>query len=96
MRIFKSDGRYKHHHRGLTYIAQFGWANPEDRKLYFHLIETLEAMYGPHIEIKHDPSRNSHYHRRNENWDCEQNKNARRRRIYVRNESDITLLILKA
>ena len=95
MKVFKSDGRYKHHNRGYEYIAQFGWANLEDKRLWSSLVKALEEMHGPHIERYNDANgwpRSKH----NDNYILEQNRSVKRRRIYAKNEADFTIALLKA
>lgn len=94
MRIYKSDGRYKYHSQGYEYIAQFGWASLADKKMWSELIKVFEETYGPHIE-RYTDENGWPKSRRNEHYVLEQNKPARRRRIYAKHESDFTIALLK-
>lgn len=94
MKVYKSDGRYKFHSQGYEYIAQFGWANSADKKLWLELVKIFEENYGPHIERYIDVNGWPRT-KRNDNYVLEQNKSARRRRIYVKHEADFTIALLK-
>lgn len=93
---FKSDGRYKFHNRGLHYIVEFRWAHQEDRQLFAKLIKIFEEMYGTHRERVLNDAGTYHIWKVNPDWQCEQNKSAKRRRIYLREESVLSLALLKA
>ena len=95
MKIFKSDGRYKYHSQGYGYIAQFGWASMEEKRLWSVLIRTFEETYGPHIE-RYTDDKGWPRSKKNDNYVLEQNKAARRRRIYAKHEADFTIALLKA
>jgi hypothetical protein len=94
MRQFKSDGRYKYHSLGFHYIVEFGWVNREDRVLFVDLMHQFEDMYGKHIhqEINADGWPVKTF---NEHYRLEQSNKARRRRIYLREESALTLALLR-
>lgn len=94
MKQFKSDGRFKFHDKGLCYIVEFGWANLSDRALFSRLIAFFKEMYGPEKEKKYRENGYA-YWTMNENWRCEQNRSARRRRIYLKDESVLTIALLK-
>ena len=95
MKVFKSDGRYKLHNRGYTYIAEFRWKNRDDDAAYSTIGRGLESMHGPQWLDMPGKSILGARRMRNENYVLEVNKNAKRRRIYVKNESDITMALLK-
>jgi len=94
MRQFKSDGRYKYHSLGFHYIVEFGWVNREDRVLFVDLMHQFEDMYGKHIHQKINadgwPVKTF-----NEHYRLEQSIKARRRRIYLREESALTMALLR-
>lgn len=95
MRSFKSDGRYKYNNMGYTYIVQFGWANLQDKSLWSKLVKAFEEMHGPHIERYHDAN-GWPRSKKNEHYVLEQNRSQRRRRIYLKDEADLTIALLKA
>lgn len=95
MKQFKSDGRYKFYSNGLHYIAEFGWVALEERRLFAAILKQLEAMHGPVTYVVQNEGGYS-YRRYNENYRSEQNRKAKRRRIYLRDESDLTLALLRA
>lgn len=94
MKVFKSDGRYKLHNYGYVYIADFRWKNRDDEESYRKIMKGLEEMHGPQWEELPGGSFWSKK-KRNEHYVLEVNKSAKRRRIYVKNESDITMALLK-
>lgn len=94
MKVFKSDGRFNHHSRGYHYIAQFRWHNLEDSKLWSQLSKALAEIHGPHFERYFDASgwpRSKH----NDHYILEQKRPEKRRRIYFKDESTLTLALLK-
>jgi hypothetical protein len=91
---FKSDGRYKYHDRGLHYIAEFRWASLEERMLFTKLIKVMVDTYGPEKEKQMSEHGYTTW-KLNENWRCEQNRSAKRRRIYLREESALTMALLR-
>lgn len=95
MKVFKSDGRYKLHSSGYEYIAEFRWKNRDDDASYSKIMKGLEAMHGPQWEEIPGSSFWLAKKKRNEHYVLEVNRNAKRRRIYVKNESDITMALLK-
>ena len=94
MNLFKSDGRYKWHSLGFHYIVEFRWADRSDREQYSRLIKYFKEIYGPDREKVYDINPGLGRWVRNTNWLCEQNIQAKRRRIYLREESALTLALL--
>ena len=91
MRVFKSDGRYKHHNLGLVYICELLWHG--ERELFKKLIPAFAEMYG----LSHEsvPTANGFNIRKyNEHYRFEMNTKAKRRRIYMREEHYITMVML--
>lgn len=101
MKQYKSDGRYKYHSLGFHYIVQFQWAGLEDRQLFAKLIKVFEELYGPYKEkvLHHKTANGEDYYfpqwKYNDNWRCEQTRSARRRRIYLKEESALSLALLR-
>ena len=94
MRLFKSDYRYKLHNQGFHHIIQFRWHNGNDTHLYRKIVEQLVEQYGPQVQDEYD-ERYVVNRKWNENFRYEQNVKNKRRRIYLKNEVDATLILLK-
>jgi hypothetical protein len=94
---FKSDGRFKYYDKGLHYIVQFQWSSHADRQLFAKLIKYFDEQYGPHKEKLKYTDTGAYFPnwRYNQNWRCEQNANAKRRRIYLKDESMLSMALLK-
>lgn len=95
MKAFKSDRRYKYFGHGFQHIVEFRWSSLEDSKIWSRLCTVLAEIHGPHIERYFDKDgwpRSKH----NENYLLEQVRKRRRRRIYLKDESTLTLALLKA
>ena len=91
MRTFKSDGRYNLHSRGFHYIVEFSWHGRDDRSLYWALIKEFEEIYGPPRYL--DIEKNMRV--LNDNWRCESNAKAKRRRIYLKEDTGLSMALLK-
>ena len=94
MHVFKSDGRYKLHSQGFQYIMSFRWGGHDDPKLFIKCTTILEELYGP-MKDSHWDDDGHYHHNLNTVYRYEQVKKARRRRIYLKNESDVTLILLR-
>ena len=94
MRQFKSDGRYKYHNLGFHYIVDFRWQHREDRLLFVKLIGQFKEMYGDHI-IEEPNAHGFPIKKFNPDYHYEQSFSAKRRRFYLREESALTLALLK-
>lgn len=101
MRQYKSDARYKYYSSGFHYIVEFRWAELEDRQLFAKLLKIFEEMYGPDKEkvLHHKTADGSDYYfpqwKYNTDWRFEQNRSAKRRRIYLKEESALSLALLR-
>ena len=97
MKQYKSDARYKLYSQGFHYIVEFRWHNQEDRVLFSNLITVFKEMYGPDKEkVLYDEAGNFVPHWKiNDTWRCEQNRSAKRRRIYLKEESILSLALLR-
>ena len=91
---YKSDGRYKFHSQGFQHIVEFRWTGFDDRQLFAKLLKVFEEMYGP---VKEKVLNENSYPvwRMNPDWRFEQNRGAKRRRIYLKEESALTLALLR-
>lgn len=94
MKQFKSDGRYKYHNLGLHYIVEFRWGNSEERQIYTKLLKEFTELYGDANSLESNDLGYSIW-RENPNWRFEQNIQARRRRIYLKDESVLSLALLR-
>ena len=92
---YKSDGRYKYHNRGLHYIVEFGWARIEERQQFAKLLKVFQEIYGPEKERIFDEVRGYPVWKMNDYWRSEQNSITKRRRIYLREESVLSLALLR-
>jgi len=94
MRVFKSDHRYKHYRAGYHYIAEFARAGRTDHPLFVAMVTELRALHGHNIVTFADkdgwPNK-----RLNEHYIIEQRQGHSHKRIYVKNESDLSLILLK-
>jgi hypothetical protein len=95
MKQFKSDGRYKYYGSGLHYIVEFRWANAEDKLLFVKLHKVFAELYGPEKEKVQREGYSYPVWQLNQEWRSEQNRNARRRRIYLKEESVLSLALLR-
>lgn len=91
MKVFKSDGRYKNYDKGLHYICELNWHR--DAALFTQLVKAFEAIHGPHLLIDKTAT-GVPYRKYNEHYRLEQNRKIRRRRIYMKEEHYITMVML--
>jgi hypothetical protein len=95
MKQFKSDGRYKYYTQGFHYIVEFRWATLEDKQLFLKLKSEFTLMYGLEKERSDSAGYGYFVWKFNEYWRSEQNRNAKRRRIYLKEESALSLALLR-
>lgn len=92
---YKSDGRYKYYSSGLHYIVEFRWASLEERQLFTRLAKVFADLYGPEKEKVQREGYSYPVWQFNQEWRSEQNRNAKRRRIYLKDESVLSLALLR-
>lgn len=94
MKQYKSDGRYKYHNQGFHYIVDFRWTNTDDQQLFRKLLKIFEELYGP---VKEKVIREDSYPvwKLNPDWRFEQVRSAKRRRIYLKEESVLSMALLR-
>lgn len=94
MKQYKSDGRYKYHNQGFHYIVDFRWTSLEDQQLFRKLLKVFEELYGP---VKEKIVREDSYPvwKLNPDWRFEQVRSAKRRRIYLKEESVLSMALLR-
>ncbi len=95
MKQFKSDGRYKYYNNGFHFIVEFRWHNAEDKLLFVKLHKVFAELYGPEKEKVQREGYSYPVWQLNQEWRSEQNRNARRRRIYLKEESVLSLALLR-
>ena len=95
MKQFKSDGRYKYHNQGFQYIVEFRWANCDDQELFIKLRLVFTDMYGKEKEKIYDHNPVLGRWVMNEHWRLEVNRSAKRRRIYLKDDSALSLALLR-
>jgi hypothetical protein len=74
-------------------MVQFRWANAEDKKLFDQLREVLVDLRGPIYSMEPN-SMGILVRRVNSFWRFEVVRAYKKRRIYLRNESDLTMAML--
>lgn len=91
MRIIKSDRRYKFFNKGFTHILEF---RAFSEQVQFNtVVAGLEKSYGPADTTDYRASWiNKTF---NHNYRVEFNRKTKRRRIYLRDEKDLTFFLLK-
>jgi hypothetical protein len=98
MKHFKSDRRYKNFANGYHYVIDFRWT---ESKLYMEYTEACNKLYGDaRVKILNEDgtiARDSWglvRARFNENYRLEINRSQKRRRIYLKDESNMLILAL--
>lgn len=91
MRIIKSDRRHKLFNQGFTHILEFRAFMEQSQ--FNTIVSGLEQSYGPADTT--DYRVNWVNKTFNYNYRIEFNRKTKRRRIYLRNEKDLTFFLLK-
>jgi len=94
MKYFQSNHRYKLYSQGFHHIAEFRWNNRNDRVLFLELKKIFTEQYGPDKD-KEFLHNNLGVWKYNNNWRAEHNTSAKRIRIYLKEESAMSLAMLK-
>lgn len=94
MKVIKSNGNYKLFYRGFHWIIQCHDSD-KDAGNFYKLVNACKEMYGPESEWLPKPEPFGMY-KHNDDWRYDINKKLKRRRLYLKNETDVTLLMLKA
>lgn len=96
MLFFKSDGRYNYYNKGYRYIAEFKWSSQAEREQFRQICEVLEKMYGPHKQRVYRSAEDFVGRLEfNEHWYSEVKRTVKRRRIYFREETSLSMALLK-
>ena len=89
--ITKLDGRFKFYNRGFKYRISFD-TRYDGYIPYRAAIQWCENAYGPECEVWNG---NAHHYRKwNTNWRVVIPKNKYFRQIYLREETDVTMILL--
>lgn len=91
MKVIKSDGRYNYHKEGFTTILQFNMRIRPQRDQFFQLQTAVKELYGEARFIDTATGR----WKTNENYRTQLMSDRKNRRIYLRSESEVTILLLK-
>ena len=87
MRVIKSDGRRNYFKQGFTTILEFD-ASLKDRRMRSRATDYFRARFGPTLDSYMRPQNN-------ENWRTQfYSGNTRKSKIYLRDEAEVTLMLL--
>ena len=87
MKVIKSDGRRNYFRQGFTTILEFD-GSLRDKRMRSRATDYFRARFGP----THD---SYILHQSNENWRTQYySGNTRRSKIYLRDEAEVTLMLL--
>jgi hypothetical protein len=92
MKVIKSDGRYNLYNQGFTTILEFNMKIRPQRDEFHNLIAVAKRIYGDARDFDAEKGRwivNEHYR-------TQLMSDRKRRRIYLRNEQEVTMLMLQA
>ena len=95
MRVIKSNGNYKLYYSGFHYIVEC-YDDTNDAREFYKLVNACKEMYGEETTWACPEGSKYGQYIWNSNWRYDINKKLKRRRLYLKNETDITLLMLKA
>jgi hypothetical protein len=91
MKVIKSDGRYNFYNQGFTTIMEFNMRLRHEREEFVKLQKGIECMYGPHKFLELERNR----WRMNEHYRIQLMSDKKRRRIYLKDEGTVSMLLLK-
>ena len=94
MKVIKSDGRYNYHKDGFTTILQFNMKVRPQRDEFFRLQTAVKELYGDPRFIVGEGTTTRW--KSNENYRIQMMSDRKNRRIYLRSEQEVTLLMLRA
>ena len=92
MKVIKSDGRYKYFNQGFGVILEFRIKVRPERDQYFKMYKAVESVYGEYRKIVPATGRYAF----NDHYRVNTMSDQKRRRIYLKDEAEVTLLLLKA
>ena len=91
MKVIKSDGRYNFFKHGFNTILEFRVRIRDERDQYYNLTKALDELYGAYRTF--DAARIQY--KLNDDYRLQLMSDNKRRRIYLKNESVVSLLLLK-
>ena len=91
MKVIKSDARYKFFNQGFKVILEFRIKVRQERDHYFKVYETVESIYGNFRTLNPETSK----YEINPNFRVNTMSDNKRRRIYLRDEAEVSLILLK-
>mgnify|MGYP003351159885 FL=1 len=93
MKVIKSDGRYKFFNQGFNVILEFSLRDREESRQYATIFGLIEEMFGLHRQFDQKTS----LYKFNENYRVAttSTKRSGKRRIYLKNETEVSLILLK-
>ena len=91
MKVIKSDGRYNLFKQGFNTIMEFRMKVKDDRDLFFSCQKAVETIHG--LRAGKDENNQLKW---NEHYRTQAMSDHKRRRIYLKNESEVSLILLKA
>lgn len=92
MKVIKSDGRYNFYRLGFTVIMEYQVKRSAvEQKAYRDAVKVLDTRYGP---IRNQVPGQHFKYTMNENYRVQLMSDGKRRRIYLRDEAEVTLILL--
>lgn len=95
MNVIVSNHRYKLYNQGFKFIIEFRFKSSADAELFKQLSNYLTELHGPDKSSRLPQGQSWHIWEYNKHWRKEINNAAKRKRIYLENESDMSLIMLK-
>ena len=91
MRVIKTDGRYNFHRQGFHTILEFNMKIRQQRDNFYQVQKAAERVYGELRTLDLEKNRwitNEHYR-------LSLNSDRKHRRIHLRDEHQVTMLMLQ-
>jgi hypothetical protein len=93
MIVIKSDGRHNFYELGFTTILEFKFKVARERDLMIKMIDQLTQLHGPYRWINEGGNKRYNV---NEHYRIQLMSDRKRRRIYLKDESTVSYLLLTA
>ena len=91
MKVIKTDGRYNYHNQGFHVILEFNMKIRTQREQFYQVQRTAQRVYGDLRTLELENNR----WKMNENWRASVKSDHKHRRIHLREEHDVTMLMLQ-
>ena len=91
MRVIKTDGRYNFHRQGFHTICEFNMKIRIQRDHFYEVMKAVERMYGEPNTVEATTMRRVY----NTNYRVSWNSDKKHRRIHLRDEQTVTLIMLQ-